>query len=217
MVVKKVRKLRRRSSTGVLLAAVALSLVLSFMLMNTSVSMWLEDLDINASVSVGSADVRIKCYKVMSRCCCCCCFCIGNCSAQLVNGKVLNVVVGRIHDGSRVWIGLLLKNKGTLPAWVKGVEVNYYCGDVDIYNSLNVTAYFYGPFKFPGSISVWALINSFRDCCHNLPFPHHVNPPVRVEPGERVIVWIKLYVNSTSNLHGQLGVSVRPLTCIADP
>ena len=195
-------------SSAAFMAILALSLALS-----SSHGLWSSTLNVNTEFRVGDCDVRTCCFKVKIVSCWCChkhCIPKPSVHAHLINGgRELYVDLDNFNNCSRLWIALLICNKGSLPALIKGVHVRYAGGDLELFNSLVFQSFFYGPFccRTP---RLWGLI----DHCH-LPFNWSLSPPMVLEPYCKAIVLIRAH--STCSESGDVNFIVGISSSLATP
>ena len=166
------------------LALLELFLVLIFAAGSFAYSMWYEGVGVNAYVRIGEYRVRIGSGKAVS-----CCYrvefeCIQG------DGESITFIVKDAFPGWCGWVGVVISNEGTLPVRIEDFTV---AGEGDLSGYISVDeVYFYGPFKRDFK-SVWGRVE-----CEDLPFEGYVDPPVEFYPGEKIVVWAKIVIDSNA-------------------
>ncbi|MHC1636999.1 MAG: hypothetical protein ACXQTU_02375, partial [Candidatus Nezhaarchaeales archaeon] len=109
----------------------------------------------------------------------------------------------------KLWIGLLICNKGTLPALIKGINVAYAGGSMELFGSLGFQSFFYGPFCC-GKPMLWGC---FGHC--PMPFNWSVGLPFILGPSCKAIVLIK--VTTTLNVSADVDFIIGISNSLATP
>ncbi len=170
-------------------------LAMSVVLLSISVSysMYFDTLKANVYVDIADLDMDITCYKVCKCCChCCCCHCHrldrSHTSLSSDNSSLEIYDVGcpcPCFNKLVLWVGMIIKNNGELPAKFKDVNVSI----TGSYSSYKVTHFIYGPFS-NHTLHPWSSVNCTNPCV-----PGH-NSTLVVDPGHRMILWMKIVVQN---------------------
>ncbi len=211
MVMVMIEKSRGIGKTLPIVLALISILIISLAL-DPSYTLWSETLNVSMTVNTGDCDVRICCYKVKVIHCPCRCHCHPHppVRAHLIDGnKRLYVDLNNFDNKSRLWMGLLICNKGSLPASIKGINVAYASGSMELFNSLEFQSFFYGPF----SCRLPRLWDCFGHC--SMPFNWSRGVPFTLEPGCRAIVLIR--VTTTLNVSADVDFIVNISNSLATP
>ena len=182
------------------------TVLLSAALTSYAYSMWYAKLGLDVFVKSGNLDVNFKCCKLIH---CCCCYCShhhryrSNCWVS-PDGSSINVNLDNIYPGWSGWLVMLLKNEGSLPAKLgdNGVSV-VTGGELGKYMRV-VRMYVFGPFKGT-SLSLWKKID-----VNNIRIPYLSKFPLVLDPGEGIIILIKLHLsrNAPYGASGTLSIRV---------
>jgi len=168
----------RSWSTGTVLALI-LSVMLVLTLTAYAYSAWSQSLRLNVYVKTGEFNVEIGSCKAVS--------CFKHVEFECDDCNDGFIIVENAFPGWEGWIGLVIANEGTLPAELYDVIIE---ASGDIADHIRVRdIYFYGPFKTSFK-EVWGHVT-----CDDLPFDGYVLPPIEMFPGEKVVVWIDIYLD----------------------
>ncbi|MCS7386225.1 MAG: hypothetical protein NDF55_05750 [archaeon GB-1867-005] len=156
-------------------------------------SHWNEILQISGKIKMGHFYVKIGSYKAVvpkefRRVAP-----IEDDQMVLIDPYTLKVMCENVCSGWYAWIGLVVCNDGTLPAKIKAIHVVFE-NQSELQDYLETEIYFYGPFDRGDFKVVWGHVEA-----DDLPFNDAVAPPIFFDPSQKVIVWIKVSFNSTSD------------------
>ncbi len=173
---------------------VLLVMILSFIVLsNTAYALWSETLNVNMRMSMGEFDTRICYYKVLT----CCHHC--NVTAQLSeDGNALSISLENLHPGWVGWVGIVVCNRGTLPARILRTNVIITEGSSEIREHFHYKLFYYG---IHGRHNLQNMV-----CCGSLPLPHNSSLPVSFSPGEKVLILTRLMINRGYHGTGELNV-----------
>jgi len=89
----------------------------------------------------------------------------------------------------QVWVGIIIKNKGTLPATIT-YKITTNSPDESYFGN---ETHFYGPYTTTPPSEVWCDLNQT-----NPPPPEGEKPtPIDLSVGEKLVVWQKIWVKTT--------------------
>ncbi len=166
-----------------------LTLVLPFFIIITLAlcgvvySHWSERVRIISRVKMGDLCVRIGSYKILVE---------NEEEVNLAYGTSIKIWVRGEEEGG-IWIGLVIANEGSLPAFVKY--------SVTLPEEFSYESYFYGPYKRGIPREVWAfwsgsIVEGYR------------NKPPNLNIGYKFVAWHHItwncYVNGTRQYEGQI-------------
>lgn len=182
------------------------SILIIGLALDPSYTLWSETLNVNMAINTGDCNVKICCYKVKI------CPCSSPLLAQAhsIDGdKSLYVHLDDFNNESRLWIGFLICNKGSLPAMIKGINIAYVSGSKKLFDSLVFQSFYYGPFSSddPG---LWSC---FSQC--PLPFNWNRSVPFTLEPNCKAIILIQ--ITSTFNVSADVDFIVSVSNNLAMP
>jgi len=157
---------------------------------------WSQTLYISGTVTTGTwgENTIIDSYKVLSP------YNDNLIRRQLSPDKrTLQISSDNVFSSWFAWVGLKVKNTGTLSVEVKAPTYGFEPDNVN--DNFEIEAYFYGPYTYGWEIpkEVWAHAK-----VKNLPALPSDSPP-QIDPCQHAIVWI--YLHSTDNL-GAVQISV---------
>ncbi|RLG59572.1 hypothetical protein DRN86_04045 [Candidatus Geothermarchaeota archaeon] len=155
--------------------------------LNVAFAHWSKTLRISGTVKTAKFVIVIGSYKVLipkeyKN--------VTSVESELVNNSTLKITCENVFPGWYIWVGLVIHNKGTLPARVK--DVNVAIEDLDgIGDYFNVSNYFYGPYSKGDFIEVWGGVKA-----EDLPFDNWKEPPISFDPCQKVISWTRISFNT---------------------
>ena len=210
----------------VILIFIAVSLVMTATLTSYAYSMWSEVLRANVLVESGDVDVNFMLCKVIDLSCPChhscsgcasgsghscntchggCCSCPHRCHRCIVSddGTSVSVKLDNIYPRWSGLVVVLLRNDGSVPAKVgEGGVIVITGGTLGRYLKVRGT-YVLGPFR-SNLNSIWKGISG---SCSRL--PRLTSFPVIMQPGDFLIVIIKLHLSSSAPYGASGSLSLR--------
>ncbi|MEM3737485.1 MAG: hypothetical protein QXJ75_05325 [Candidatus Bathyarchaeia archaeon] len=105
-----------------------------------------------------------------------------------------------------IWVGLLVKNDGTLPVNIIRPLIKFIPGGNDF--TVEETR-FYGPYDKAGFKVVWGKVKV--NDLNKPPFTTDwKNPPIAADPTQHVVIWIKISYKGTEPLDtAQINITIR--------
>jgi len=204
------RSLRRLLNVPFIASLIVIALVIP------TTAMWYQGLRVNVRVSLGDDSWGITSYKGIrtiqySHCGCNFTVCKGLGNDEMIlsnNTRSLTVRVnttqesacgncgcnGCTHHNGNVtglWIGLVIKNEGSIPLKISHVSVEISSSEEP--ENWGITTYVYPQFHDGvGNKPFWGAVN-----CLIMPYPGYTSLPVTLNPGYKTVAWIHIEFNGS--------------------
>lgn len=182
---------------------------------------WSDTIKIEGKLEMAHIGIQIKSYKALlpkeDK--------DGNIEAEISeDGHLLTITWTNLGPDRYAWIGLVIQNQGSLPAYVKAPEYIFEGPDgFDDY--FETKEWFYGPYSEKtgfGTLEIWGKVAiseegplkpdgtvTVTDMLHD--------PPVPTDPYEKVVVWIWIYCDEEIPPDAQGETVILYISIVDDP
>jgi len=173
------------------LTALILIPIIALAILGITYSHWQQTLTITGTVTTGKWGLTIGSQRVVTP--------VGydeerNITAYILSGdQTLQLTCHNISHCWHIWAGLVIHNKGTLPATVKEPTIQI-IGATGYEQNFTITTYYYGPYNDGDFTEVWAGHLNMTA----LPFKPYYGPGIPLEPGQTAITWTEFKFNYTT-------------------
>jgi len=178
-------------------------LIITVSIIGITYAHWADTIHIFGTAKIAHIKMTIISYKNLTSCCV---KKYSNITSELSpDGHTLTITGTGLKPCWFIWIGLKTQNQGSLPAYIKPPEYSFDDPN-DLKNCFETKEYYYGPYpeaEGPANPihNVWGGVKvSWRGPLKpdgTVTFPNPTNtPPFIVQPGEKVIIWIWIHVET---------------------